>query len=183
MKKKAMLALFVMLAGVMASHPFAAYATKLPKAVVVAPQQPQNLGDAKPGQPGHPAPRPPQVAQNGRDCGCVRRSSDIAPPDPVCSDSIFFVDCDAGLDTGCTFRSGGPLTFNIRVNRVVGEVNKLLSNGLIDATATLEMPAFDVDFNGGGGGVNPERDRVKFNGRVVPEVFLRGDDNVEDEHV
>lgn len=103
-------------------------------------------------------------------------TSPIAAPEQ--NDTTFVVDCGSGLDTGCTFRNGGPLVFNVKVNRFVGDVTKLKSNHLISETATLKMPAFDVDFFGGGQGVNPERDRVSFNGHVVPTEFLQGDNNV-----
>src|SRR2546425_1229832 len=42
---------------------------------------------------------------------------------PVATDNTFVVDTGPGLDTGCTFRSGGPLIFTININRVVGDVN------------------------------------------------------------
>jgi pimeloyl-ACP methyl ester carboxylesterase len=88
------------------------------------------------------------------------------------------VDCGSGLDTGCTFRDGSPLVFTVQVTRVVGDVAKLKGGGLISETATVQLPAFDVDFFGGGGQFNPERDRVSFNGNVVPGEFLIGDNNV-----
>jgi pimeloyl-ACP methyl ester carboxylesterase len=94
------------------------------------------------------------------------------------NDATFVVDCGGGLDTGCTFRNGSPLVFTVKVTRVVGDVAKLKANGLISEMATVQMPAFDVDFFGGGGQFNPERDRVTFNGNVVPGEFLIGDNNV-----
>jgi uncharacterized repeat protein (TIGR01451 family) len=103
-------------------------------------------------------------------------TSPFAPPEA--NDTTFVVDCGPGLDTFCTFRDGGPLVFNIPVTRHVGDVQKLKANGLISETATLQMPAFDVDYFGGGGFFNPERDRVSFNGNVVPTEFLQGDDGV-----
>jgi uncharacterized repeat protein (TIGR01451 family) len=103
-------------------------------------------------------------------------TSPFAPPEA--NDTTFVVDCGPGLDTFCTFRDEGPLVFNIPVTRHVGDVQKLKANGLISETATLQMPAFDVDFFGGGGFFNPERDRVSFNGNVVPTEFLQGDDGI-----
>ena len=101
------------------------------------------------------------------------QSSPFAPP--AKNDVTFTVDTAPGLDTGCTFRGGGPLTFDIPVTRYVGDVQKLLASGAIKATATLRMPAFDVDFKGY---PPPERDRVSINGHVVPGEWLSGDDGV-----
>lgn len=104
------------------------------------------------------------------------RSSPFTPPEE--NDRTFVVDGGSGLDTGCTFRNSGPLIITIKVDRVVGDVAKLKANKLISQTARLVMPAFDVDFFGGGAQFNPERDRVSFNGHVVPREFLRGDNNI-----
>ncbi|HEY7910362.1 MAG TPA: hypothetical protein VIG62_00490, partial [Blastocatellia bacterium] len=67
--------------------------------------------------------------------------------------------------------------------RVVGDVDDLKQNGLIGRTARLELPAFDVDFFAGGNGINPERDRIFFNGRRLSDFpgnseFLTGDNNI-----
>lgn len=119
--------------------------------------------------------RPPQPVRLGTGtCGNTCRSSPFDPP--KCNDTTFVIDCATKLDTGCTFRSGGPLVFTIKVGRYVGNLQKLKQSGLISSTATIQMPAFDVDF-AGASGVNPERDRVFFNGRQVPTEFLIGADN------
>lgn len=97
---------------------------------------------------------------------------------PTVDDSTFVVDRAGGLDTGCTFRSGGPLVFSIRVGRVVGDVATLKQNGLISATVALRMPAYDIDFDAYVPPYNPERDRVTFNGHVVPGEFLTGANNI-----
>jgi len=102
-------------------------------------------------------------------------SSPFAPPQS--NDHTFVVDEGPGLDTGCTFRSGGPLVFTIDVGRYPGNIDKLIENGLIEKTAELKMPAYDVDFDGAPG-YNPERDRVYFNGHLVPTEFLTGEDDV-----
>lgn len=98
-------------------------------------------------------------------------------PAPTANDVTFVVDDSPGLDTGCTFRSGGPLRFEIPVTRFVGDVQKLLDAGAIERTAVLEMPAFDVDFDGAPG-LPPERDLVTFNGVVVEPQFLSGGNNL-----
>lgn len=132
----------------------------------------QNIRDPKPSELGIKALGQSTAQQVAAACP----SSPFTPPEA--NDSNFLVDCDSGLDTGCTFRSGGPLIFTIKIGRVIGDKTKLKENGLISETATLQLPAFDVDFNGGGGTFNPERDRVSFNGNVVPTEFLIGDNNV-----
>lgn len=104
------------------------------------------------------------------------RSSPFNPP--AKDDSTFIVDDAPGLDTGCSYRDDGPLLFNVQVDRYAGDVSKLRANGLISEFAELKMPAFDVDYFGGGGVNNPERDRVSFNGNVVPKEFLTGDNGI-----
>lgn len=101
------------------------------------------------------------------------------PPDPYSAparnDTTFVVDQGSGLDTGCFSSGDHSLIINIPVNRVVGEKVALVRNGFMQATATLRLPAFDVDF-AGGSGINPERDRVYFNEIPVtaPAQFLTG---------
>lgn len=101
-------------------------------------------------------------------------SSPFTPPEAT--DNRFVVNKSPGLDTSCTFSSGGPLLFDIPVDRVIGDRDLLLAEGLLSQTATLEMPGFDVDFDADLPGINPERDRVLFNGQVVPGEFLIGQD-------
>jgi hypothetical protein len=124
--------------------------------------------DPKPGQPGYVAHRATLAAAG--------HSGDSPFDPPEKNDATFVIDQSAGLDTGCTFRSGGPLVFTIEVGRVVGNVSTLKQNGLISETAELNMPAFDVDFDAVVPPYNPERDRVTFNGHVVPTEFLTGAD-------
>ncbi len=126
--------------------------------------------DPKPGQPGYVSPFAQQRLAAGHFGG-----SPFAPPEA--NDATFVVDQGSGLDTGCTFHSGGPLVFTVKVGRVVGDIAKLKQNGMISATAELRMPAFDVDFDAFVPPFNPERDRVTFNGNVVPTEFLTGADN------
>jgi hypothetical protein len=103
-------------------------------------------------------------------------SSPFTPPEA--NDATFVVDQGPGLDTGCTFRDGSPLVFTIEVDRVVGDVTKLKAEGMIGETAALRMPAYDVDFDAVVPPYNPERDRVYFNGRLVPSEYLTGANNV-----
>ncbi|HEV2853781.1 MAG TPA: choice-of-anchor X domain-containing protein [Thermoanaerobaculia bacterium] len=125
--------------------------------------------DPRPGQPGFAAPAAP-IAAAGH-----FGSSPFDPPEK--NDATFVVDQDSGLDTGCTFRGGGPLVFKIKVGRVIGDKAKLKQNGLISEMAELNMPAFDVDFDAIVPPYSPERDRVTFNGNPVPSTFLTGSNN------
>jgi uncharacterized protein (TIGR03437 family) len=107
---------------------------------------------------------------------CV--SSQYAPPEA--NETTFVVDCGGGLDTGCVFKkdvANGELIIHLPVTRHIGDVVKLKANGLVPPTVLLEMPAFDVDYYGGDNENRPERDRVFFNGREVPGVYLTGENN------
>jgi hypothetical protein len=99
-------------------------------------------------------------------------------------DTRFVVDAGSGLDTGCTFRSGGPLLIHLMVKRFVGPVGAdgtlsdpgdLVSRHLISPMAHIRLPAYDVDVNGAPG-FPPEVDRIFFNGHDVGP--LTGDNNI-----
>lgn len=94
------------------------------------------------------------------------------------NDERFQVDRGSGLDTGCTFRSGGPLSFKVPIDRYVGSVKAdgtlanpklLIEQGVISRTAELIMPAYDIDLDQG------EIDEVYFNGRKLDKP-LQGSD-------
>ncbi len=110
-------------------------------------------------------------------------TSEYPPNEP--GDGYFVVNQGSGLDTGCTFRSGGPLRVTLKIDRVVGATNgdgtlqnwqAMVQNGVVDRYATLTMPAYDVDFSSG------ERDELYFNGRFIgrlgAESYLTGENNV-----
>ncbi|HEX6098844.1 MAG TPA: hypothetical protein VF432_21190 [Thermoanaerobaculia bacterium] len=109
-------------------------------------------------------------------------SSPFSPPDE--EDTLFVVDTGSGLDTGCTYRGGGPLIIKVKVKRVVGAVGGdgyltdpagMVQRGLISPRAKVIFPAFDIDVNGAPG-VPPEVDRISFNGH--PLGSLTGDNNI-----
>lgn len=109
-------------------------------------------------------------------------SSPFPPPDA--DDTRFVVDTGSGLDTGCTYRSGGPLQIKVPIKRYVGPVDgfgnlidpvNLKVRGLISPFAKLVIPAFDIDINGAPG-VPPEVDLVRFNGHDLGQ--LTGGNNV-----
>lgn len=99
-------------------------------------------------------------------------------------DTRFVVDSGSGLDTGCTFRDGGPLVIHLQIKRYVGPTKGdstladpagLVSKGLVSAKAHIRMPAYDVDVNGAPG-YPPEVDNVSFNGHALGS--LTGDNNI-----
>jgi hypothetical protein len=100
-------------------------------------------------------------------------------PLPQANDTTFVTGAGSGsgLRTICTYRSGGPLIFNIDVTRYVGAISStgtlqnsaaLVSAGLLSKTATLKMAAFDVDYLAAvPAPYQPERDRVSVNGQPI----------------
>ncbi|HSY49270.1 MAG TPA: alpha/beta hydrolase [Thermoanaerobaculia bacterium] len=112
-------------------------------------------------------------------------SSPFSPPDA--DDTLFVVDTDPGLDTDCTYHSGGPLVIHLSVTRYVGPVKgdgtlanpgDLIGKHLISSKAHLRLPAYDVDVNGDPSDptVPPEVDRVFFNGHDLGT--LTGDNDI-----
>lgn len=129
----------------------------------------------------------------GPDAACPSSGGPSPFAAPQADDRTFVVNEGPGLDTGCTYRSGGPLIFNIEVTRYVGptladgtlrDAGVLVQAGVLAPYATLVMPAYDVDFAGAIPGTAPERDRVSFNGTVmnalfpINSAFLQGDNNI-----
>jgi pimeloyl-ACP methyl ester carboxylesterase len=107
------------------------------------------------------------------------RTSPFEPPSS--NDRTFVTDSGSKLDTGCIYRGSGPIVFNVEITRHVGKLNPdgtlanaadLVKAGLLSPTATLIMPAFDVDSSAVVSGIQPERDRVSFNGQALG--FLTG---------
>lgn len=107
------------------------------------------------------------------------RTSEFRPEKE--DDTLFVVDDGGGLDTGCTYREGGPLTIHILIRRYVGPVkadgtlqnpDQLVGEGVLSSTAHLRMPVYDVDIAGDPNdpSVPPEVDRVTFNGEPIGEL-------------
>lgn len=108
----------------------------------------------------------PALAQN---------SSPFPPPQEKLG--TYVANSGNGLDTGCTYRGGGPLQIKIPVPALVNpqqlnadgtlkDPQKLIANGVLSAQATIRFPVFDIDDKAStGGSFAPEVDRVSFNGR------------------
>lgn len=106
------------------------------------------------------------------------QSSGIAPPQEELG--VYVVNSGPGLDTGCTFASGGPLLISLPVPLVVNP-NVLLTDGRIDPnklgtmqqkgvispSARISMPVFDIDSNASVPNIAPEIDVVSFNGKSL----------------
>ena len=101
----------------------------------------------------------------------------ITPPQEKLG--TYLTDTGAGLDTGCTYRGGGPLVIQVPVPPVVNpdeigpdghlkNPNKLIANKVMGATATIMFPAYDVDDKTPpAAGTVSEQDKVSFNGKAV----------------
>ena len=75
-----------------------------------------------------------------------QRTSPFEPSKP--SDNIFVADDGPYLDTGCSYRSEGPLLITLPISRVIGDKDRLVQNGVLNAEATLKLPVYDIDMNG-----------------------------------
>jgi hypothetical protein len=118
--------------------------------------------------------------------GTTQPIPDPPPAAPEPSDVLFVTDDAPALDTGCVFRAGGPLTFDIEVTRYAGEragdgtlrhAADLRRNGLVGATAKLLLAMYDVDLTTT---VVPpdaaEINEVRFNGELVGYAAGAGDE-------
>lgn len=114
------------------------------------------------------------------------QSPGIAPPQEELG--VYVVDSGPGLDTGCTFSSGGPLIISLPVPLVVspnvlisdGRINPsklatIQQKGVIGSNARISMPVFDIDSNANVNNIAPEIDIVSFNGKSLGT--LQGADN------
>jgi hypothetical protein len=110
------------------------------------------------------------VCDTCRDHPMTVSPSEFEPPKPT--DTTFVT---PRLSTGCTFRGDGPIIVTLDVTRVAGAIDAegyllapaaLVERGVVGATATLVLPAFDVDAEYRGFW-SPEADSVMFNGRII----------------
>jgi len=107
--------------------------------------------------------------------GYTQSVSRIEPPKEKLG--VIVVDQGAGLDTGCSFRSEGPLVINVPIPAVVNEneinaggklkdPNKLIRNQVIGSKAHIIFPGWDVDDKATpNSSMNPEVDTITFNGK------------------
>jgi len=105
----------------------------------------------------------------------AQTTSPFKPPDEKLG--VYVVNQGGGLDTGCTFRSGGPLIIQLPVPVVVNpnqlngdgtliNATHLIKNKVLGAQAVLRFPLYDID---SGANISPpyqpEMDDVSFNGQ------------------
>jgi len=115
----------------------------------------------------------------------AQSSSPFAPPEEKLG--TYVVNSGPGLDTGCSYRSDGPLIIHITIPKVVNDTQldadgklkdaaKLIANGVLSAQFTLRFPVYDIDDKANtGGSFEPEVDRISFNGKF--QGTLRGFDS------
>lgn len=115
--------------------------------------------------------------------GCVVLSMGAAKaqttspfPPPKEKLGTYVINSGPGLDTGCTFRSGGPLVIRLMVPKVVNDTQinadgtlknaaQLVRDKVLSAQAIVRFPVYDIDDKAVVSGISPEVDRVTFNGR------------------
>ncbi len=108
----------------------------------------------------------------------AQTSSPFEPPAEKLG--LYVVNEGSGLDTGCTFRGGGPLVIQLNVPATMNpeelnddgtlkDPNKLISNKVIGAVAKISFPIYDIDDKADttGGGFAPEVDEIYFNGELI----------------
>lgn len=100
-------------------------------------------------------------------------SSPFEPPEKELG--VFVINQGPGLDTPCTYRSGGPLLVDIPIPAVVNplridsngyliNVSELIANNVIGPNAIIRFPVFDIDSSANLPDGEPEVDRLTFNG-------------------
>lgn len=90
----------------------------------------------------------------------------------------YVINSGSGLDTGCTFRSGGPLIVRLKVpapvNKTQLNADGTLKNAaamvaakVVGARAKVSFPVFDIDDKAVVPGIAPEVDRLSWNGTFI----------------
>lgn len=110
-------------------------------------------------------------------CSANAYAGTSSPFNPPTEDlGIYVINDGSYLDTGCTYRSGGPLRIKLKVPSVVNDnevgsdgklINpqKLINSGLISNSVVIRFPVYDIDSSAyTGGSFAPEIDKVYFNG-------------------
>lgn len=96
-------------------------------------------------------------------------------------DQLFVADTGNGLDTGCTFRNGGPLLIKVGVDRFIGKTNDdgtlndaatLIEKGVVGRKARVRFPVFDIDSSASVPlPLQPEVDYFSFNGHRLERAI------------
>lgn len=103
-------------------------------------------------------------------------TSPFQPPEEKLASYV--INSGSGLDTGCTYSTGGPLvmelfvpaTMNLQELNLDGTLkdpSRLISNKVIGQEATLMFPTYDIDSSTSYPGINPEVNVAYFNGEAI----------------
>jgi triacylglycerol lipase len=114
----------------------------------------------------------------------TQTSSPFPPPEEGLG--VYVINSGPGLDTGCTFRSGGPLIIQLHVPATMNpaeldadgyliDPQKLIDNSVIGADARFSFPVYDIDDKASTSGFAPEINHVFLNGEFMQ--VLSGQNN------
>jgi pimeloyl-ACP methyl ester carboxylesterase len=109
----------------------------------------------------------------------AQTTSPFPPPDQDMGKYV--INSGAGLDTGCTFRSGGPLLVRLKVPSPVNDtmldadgrilpdkLAKLVADKVVGQRAKISFPVYDVDDKAVTDGTyQPEVDRLSWNDEFI----------------
>lgn len=106
----------------------------------------------------------------------AQTSSPFPPPDEDMGKYV--KNSGGGLDTGCTFRSGGPLIVRITVPAPVNKTQlnadgtlkdpaALVAAKVVGQRAKISFPVYDIDDKAVVPGIAPEIDRLSWNGDFI----------------
>ena len=108
----------------------------------------------------------------------AQSSSPFKPPEEKLG--LYVINSGSGLDTGCSYRSQGPLVINLEVPATMNpeqlkvdgtllDPDKLIEKKVIGSTAKISFPIFDIDDKAdmSGTGLQPEVDKIYFNDELI----------------
>ena len=109
-------------------------------------------------------------------CSWAQTTSPFPPPEEDMG--RYVVNAGSGLDTGCTYRGGGPLRIRFAVPAPVNESQlnadgtlkdpaALVGRGVVGSRAKISFPVYDIDDKASTSGFSPEVDRLSWNGNFV----------------
>jgi triacylglycerol esterase/lipase EstA (alpha/beta hydrolase family) len=115
-------------------------------------------------------------------CVCASHAQTSSPFPPPSEDMGKYVkNSGGGLDTGCTYRGGGPLIVQFKVPAPVNDtmldgngyilqdkLGKLIADKVVGARAKISFPVYDIDDKAVTDGTyEPEIDRLSWNGDFI----------------
>jgi triacylglycerol lipase len=109
-------------------------------------------------------------------CSWAQTTSPFPPPDEDMG--RYVINSGTGLDTGCTYRGGGPLKIRFAIPAPVNETqlnadgtlkdpDALVARHVLGARAKISFPVYDIDDKAATSGYSPEVDRVSWNGAFI----------------